>query len=130
MQKILLPIKDKYSQDILSEKKKFELRRNIPKQVVEKIVIYSTSPVKKVVGEAWVKTIHELPLSKLWDLTKESNSVSEEEFYSYYKGKKKGFAYEISKVRKFKNKKSLSEYNINYVPQGFVYLKYENDRKH
>lgn len=122
MQKILLPIKDKYSQAILAKTKNFELRRTIPKKKVDVIVIYSTFPVKKVVGQAFVKYIHKLALNELWNLTKGKNFVSEDEFYLYYSNKSFGYAYEIADVEIFDEPKTLEDYKISYSPQGFVYL--------
>lgn len=47
---IILSIHPEYVEKILAGEKTVELRRLLPRQNVEKIYIYSTSPVKKIVG--------------------------------------------------------------------------------
>lgn len=121
MCKIILPIKKKYSRDILDGIKKYELRRSIPKRNVDNILIYETAPTSKVVGEIKIIVTHHLPLKQLWDLTKKSNSLTKKEFLAYFTGKKKGYAYEVSSIREFKRPMSIKRYGFNFPPQGFVY---------
>ena len=45
---ILLPIKPEYVNKIIEKTKLYEYRKNKCKKKVDKIVIYSTSPVKKL----------------------------------------------------------------------------------
>jgi len=50
--KVLLSIKPKYAEMILSGEKKYEFRRAIFKKPgISKVVIYASSPVSKVIGE-------------------------------------------------------------------------------
>ena len=44
---ILLPIKPEYANKIVDQTKLYEYRKSICKRNIDKIVIYSTSPVKK-----------------------------------------------------------------------------------
>ena len=48
---VLMSIKPKYVEKILSGEKKYEYRKTLLKKDVESILVYSTSPVKKVVCE-------------------------------------------------------------------------------
>ena len=54
MSKILIPIKPEYVDKILSGNKKYEYRKIKPKRKVDKMIIYSTYPIMKVVGEVEV----------------------------------------------------------------------------
>ncbi|HDT8147195.1 TPA: hypothetical protein RD696_002696, partial [Enterococcus faecalis] len=54
MSTILLSIHPKFVDKIMTGEKKFEFRRVIAKRNPNKIIIYSTSPVCKVIGEAEV----------------------------------------------------------------------------
>ena len=121
MCKIILPIKKKYSDDILNGSKRFELRRSIPRIAVNDILIYETAPMSKVVGRIKISDTHFLPLEALWKLTKGSNSLTKKEFMDYFIGKKKGYAYEVKTFKRFKRPMSLKRYGINFAPQGFVY---------
>ena len=57
MCKILLSINPEHVENILSGTKKYEFRKVQCKETVDKIVIYSTYPVMKVVGEVDVLDI-------------------------------------------------------------------------
>jgi type I restriction enzyme S subunit len=65
---VLLSIKPKYAELIKSGFKKYEFRRKFFKKTGGcKIFIYSTSPVKKIIGAFDASTIYEdLPL-KIWN---------------------------------------------------------------
>ena len=67
--KVLLSINPEYVEKIFSGEKKYEFRRNIFKRKnIKSIIIYSTSPVKKVVGEFYIEEIIEDLPEKLWEL--------------------------------------------------------------
>jgi predicted transcriptional regulator len=71
MKTILLSIKPEYANKILLGTKKYEYRTRVPKSQISGIFIYSTSPVKKIIGYVKVIGITMLPLDDLWDKTKE-----------------------------------------------------------
>ena len=64
-----MSIKREYVEKILSGEKCFEYRKVAPKLNVDKIIIYSTSPIKKVVGEVVVKNILIEDKEELWNKT-------------------------------------------------------------
>ena len=51
MSVILLSIKPEYCRKIFEGTKKYEFRKHLAQNDVEKIVVYSTAPEKKVIGE-------------------------------------------------------------------------------
>jgi len=57
MRTILLSIKPKYSKLIFDGSKKFEFRKIIAKKAVDKIIVYSSSPDKVIIGEVYVTGI-------------------------------------------------------------------------
>ena len=123
MCKILMPINPCYVEEILSGRKKYEYRKIKPKRNnIEKIIIYSTSPVKKVVAEVEVEAIIEETLEKVWELTKDYSGITKQTYYNYYKNKEKAIVYKLGRVKKYEEPKNLSEFGINYIPQSFVYL--------
>lgn len=121
--KVLLSINPEYVEKIFSGEKKYEFRRNIfKKQDIKSIVIYSTSPVKKVVGEFIIdEIIQDLP-HKLWELAPENTGISEEKFYKYFANKEKGYAIKIGKLIRYKTMKNLQDFSIKSAPQSFVYV--------
>ena len=81
--KILLSIKPKYVEKIVSGEKKYEFRQTIFKrEQVDTIVVYSSGKVGKLIGEIKFKTIlSDTPLN-IWNKTKEEAGLSKEDFYS------------------------------------------------
>jgi len=125
MSTILLPIKPKYAEMILNGEKDIEFRKSFPKQDVDKIVIYATAPISRIVGEVEVKEqVEERYRDAIicpylcWFY---KVGISEAELKKYYEWKEYVYYYVLGKVTKYD--KSLSELGINYVPQNFVYLR-------
>ena len=123
MSKILMSIKPVYVEKILSEEKCYEYRKTLPKKEnIDKIIIYSTSPVKKVVGEVEVKKIHILEKEELWNKTKEKSGTTKEFYDLYFKNKDIAIAYELGEIKIYNPYKDLSDFGINFAPQSFIYL--------
>lgn len=121
--KVLLSIKPEYVEKIFSGEKKYEFRRNIFKRKnIESIIIYSTYPVKRIIGEFEIeKIIQDLP-ENLWNLSPENTGISKKDFFKYFKNKEKGYAIKIGRLIKYEKMKTLSDFSINYAPQSFIYI--------
>ena len=127
MCKILMPINQKYVDEILSKRKKYEYRKiKAKRNNVNKIVIYSTSPVKKVVAEVDVNAIIEENPEKLWEMTKNESGITKEFYDHYYQNKNKAIAYKLGNIKIYDKPKNLSDIGINYFPQSFIYLDDKN----
>ena len=124
MSKILLSINPQYVDNILSGVKKYEYRTKVAKQDVDALVIYSTSPVKHVIGEVKVIEVLELPPEALWEETKDYSGITKAFFDSYFKDRDITYAYHLGEVTVYKEPLGLSHYGIKAPPQSFVYLKY------
>ena len=123
MCKILMPINPEYVDEILAGRKKYEYRKIKAKRSnIDKMLIYSTSPIMKVVAEVAIKSIIEESPEALWEMTKHKSGISKDFYNKYYKDKEIAVAYELGEIKKYDNPKSLNEIGIDYVPQSFVYL--------
>lgn len=120
--RILIPIKPCFSNKILSGEKKYEYRRIKPKKNINKLVIYSTSPVSSIVGEVQVLEIIEDDVYKVWNMTHDYSGISFEDYCTYYKGKDRAVAYKLGKVLIYDMPLKLNDLGINYVPQSYIYL--------
>ncbi len=122
--KVLLSIKPEFVERIFSGEKKFEYRKAIfKKQGIKNIVIYSTMPEGKVVGEFSVGKIHKSSPSELWDKTKKYSGVNKSFYDSYFEDRENGYAIEISDVIKYDTPMTLSALGENiFAPQSFRYL--------
>lgn len=120
---ILMPINPQYVDEILAGRKKYEYRKIKAKKVnVDKMIIYSTSPIMKVVAEVDIKEILEEEPEKLWEMTKSESGITKSFYNKYYKNKNIAVAYKLGKIKIYNEPKNLNEIGINYVPQSFVYL--------
>ena len=106
----------------LKKTKLYEYRKNICKKDIDKIVIYSTSPVKRNIVEVEVKSVISNTPSKLWDETKQYSGISKAKYMKYFENKDIAFAYELGKVVVYESPKKLEDIGINYYPQSYVYL--------
>lgn len=122
MCKILMSIKPQYSDKIFSGVKKYEFRRKVSKLQVDKIIVYSSSPEKKVIGEVEVINVVCKPINDLWKLTKEFAGISFDDFRNYFLGCDVAYAYELGKVTRYKKPKSLLDFDISFSPQSYVYV--------
>lgn len=119
---VLMSIKPEYVQGILSGKKRYEFRKVACKRSVDRIYIYSTVPVQKVVGEAEVAEILIEKPDVLWQLTSAWAGVDKVFFDSYYEDRDQAVAYRLINVKKYRKPKSLSEMGIRTAPQSYQYI--------
>lgn len=125
MCKILMSINPIYADKILSGTKKYEYRKvKVKKDKVNKIVIYATYPIMKVVGEVEVKDILEETPEKLWNVTKEYSGVTKQFYDNYFNKSSKAIAYKLGKIEKYDEPKKLEDVGVKCVPQSFLYLDY------
>lgn len=122
MASILLSIKPEYVERILSGSKKYEFRKRLANKSVSKILMYSTAPIMKVVGEVQIlETISASPTA-LWKSTKKFAGISGDKYREYYKDCKVAYAYRLGQVTRYEPPKELSEFNVKFPPQSFIYL--------
>jgi len=123
MCRILMPINPEYVDEILAGRKKYEYRKiKAKRNNVDKMIIYSTSPIMKVVAEVDIKEILEEDPEKLWEMTKNESGISKDFYNKYYKNRDTAIAYKLGTIKIYDKPKNLDDIGINYVPQSFVYL--------
>ena len=84
MSTILLSIKPEYVERIFKGTKKYEFRKHLAQKNVSKIVIYSTFPVMKIVGEVQVKETLAMSKTSLWEKTKKEAGISRSKYREYF----------------------------------------------
>lgn len=122
MKKILISIKKEYVDRIISGQKKYEFRTRVAKSDISELIIYCTIPTKKIVAEAEILEILELPKEEMWKYTQEFAGISKESFMKYFSKNKISYAYKLGKITIYEQVKDLNEYGIKHAPQSFVYL--------
>ncbi len=122
MCKILLSINPEHVQNIMDGNKRYEFRKVDCKRDVSHIMIYSTYPVKMIVGEASVKRKLVCSPEDMWERTQAGAGIEREFFNEYYDGCEKAVAFELENVKEFDRPRSLEEYGIRQAPQSFIYM--------
>ncbi len=122
MSSVLMSIKPEFVASILSGKKEYEYRKTVCKQSVDKIYIYSTVPVQKVVAEAEVEEVLICAPSKLWEITQGESGIDKEFFDKYFENKEEAVAYKLTNVKKYKRPKMLIEFGVKNAPQSYRYV--------
>jgi len=117
---ILISIKTKYADMILSGEKTIEIRN---KPIVRKgsnvhAYIYSSGIAKKVVGDC---RLHSYGLMTVDDDEFINACVTETDFYKYTKGKESAYCYYISSVHPYREPLDLSYFGFKRAPQSWSY---------
>ncbi|MBF0329950.1 MAG: hypothetical protein HQL10_12390 [Nitrospirae bacterium] len=121
--KVLLSIKPEYAEKILDGEKKYEFRRTVFRDTsIKKVVIYASSPIKRVIGEFEIDSIIALGIDALWKKTMHCAGIEKDFYYNYFYGKKIGYAIKVKKTRRYRKHIGLNELNVKYPPQSFLYL--------
>lgn len=118
----LMSIHPRWADAILEGTKTVELRRQAPKRRLSHLVIYSTSPVCRIVGWAAVKDVHRGTPTQLWNRWNSVADVTRSEFRSYFDGSKAGFAICLGPVRRIDQPLELEAIGLERPPQSFQYL--------
>lgn len=120
--KIVISINPEHVDNILKGIKKYEYRKIAAKHDISAIVIYETTPVKRIVAEAEIAEVLMLPPEELWSTTKDASGISKKFFDEYFAGREIAYAYRLGKVKVFETPKYLADYGIKSAPQSFVYI--------
>jgi predicted transcriptional regulator/DNA-binding XRE family transcriptional regulator len=125
---IIISIRPRYSEKILEGKKTVELRRRFPTSGPKGAVayIYSTSPVRAIVGRVNISDVVKLPISEIWERYAKYAYIEKRDFDSYFAGVKEGFALEFDNVKSLRRPLDLFELRERFSfnpPQSFQYAK-------
>ena len=122
--KVLLSIKPEFAYKIFDGTKKFEFRKSIFKNAnVRDVVVYASSPVQKVIGEFSNAEILNDDVETIWNETARYSGITRNFYMSYFSNKDKAYAIKIGKTKRYRQARDLSDYNLNFAPQSFAYLK-------
>ena len=93
-----LPIKPIYAERLVSGEKFFEYRRRPISPDVTHIIVYASSPLKKIIGVVEVRQVHSGAPSATWVETLHGAGITEQEFHSYFAGRTIAYAIEIKPI--------------------------------
>lgn len=122
METILLAIKPEYVERIFSGIKHYEFRKRLPRKDIEKIIVYATHPIMKVIGEVEVVDYIFGSPTAVWEQTKKNAGISREKYREYFKDCKTAYAFHLGKTKIYDEPKVLNDFGITTAPQSFVYI--------
>lgn len=123
---VVLSIRPQYSSKILEGEKTVELRRRFPVSAPRGAIayIYSTSPVRAMVGLAEIRQILKLPIEQIWTEFGGSASIGRDDFLNYFQGLEFGFVLVLDEARPLARSIPLDELRERFdfePPQSFLY---------
>ena len=95
----VLSIKPEYVREIIAGHKCYEYRRKVFSRSVEKVYIYASSPVCKVVGEFYPVRILAGTPAEIWQKTFESSGITKKLFEDYFEGRNVAYAISIQNLK-------------------------------
>ena len=122
MSKILISINPEHVEKIIAGIKKYEYRTKVAKKDIDAIIIYCTSPMKKVLAEVKIKSILADTPENLWQMTKDYSGITKEFFDSYFKNRDIAYAYELGEILKYNQPKELIDFGCIAAPQSYMYV--------
>src|ERR1700742_3873226 len=123
---VVLSIHPQYSSKIIDGSKTVELRRRFPMSAPQGTIayIYSTSPVRALVGRAEIANVVKLPVRDIWKRYSESAFIEKADFKTYFSGLDEGYAIKFANARPLKRQLELAELRERFnfePPQSFLY---------
>lgn len=120
---MFLPIKPKYINLILTGIKTVEYRRRPPQQPVSIVVLYSSSPIKRIVGLAEVLEVSCGRKEVIWASTSSQGGINRKEYDDYFSGSDMSCVLKLGKVLKLASPLTPSAIKRNFkVPQSYTYV--------
>ena len=123
MKKIIISINPEHVNNIINGTKRYEYRTKAAKKDVNKLIIYETMPIKKIVAEAEIVEVLSIDPNTLWEQTKDYSGISKKFFDEYFKNRSVAYAYKLGKVKVYDEPKSLIEFGLRTAPQSFAYAR-------
>jgi predicted transcriptional regulator len=121
--KVLISVKPQFALKIFDGTKKYEYRKRIFKNSgVNTVVVYASSPMKKVIGEFTIDKIMEEEPEVLWEMTKKHSGITKDYFDKYFLNKDCAFAIKVKDFIRYKVPKELKDFELKFAPQSFVYI--------
>jgi predicted transcriptional regulator len=124
---ILFSVRPKYASKIIEGTKTVELRRRFRENAVSGALalIYSSSPVRAVVGCARIKYVSRLSIAQIWKQYGGAACITRDDLYAYFSGLKFGFAIILESVQPLARQLDAGELRVQFgivPPQSYRYV--------
>ncbi len=120
---IILSIHPQYIKKILSGEKQYEYRKRIPVDI-RYLVVYETSPLKKIVALIEIDSIIKDSPENIWSETYKHSGISEKFFFDYFKNNQIAYAIKFRNVYQLPTPQDITRLkNITCAPQAYTYIR-------
>lgn len=121
---VILSIKPCFCASIFKGLKLYEYRKKVFKHSdVDKVYVYASKPISKIVGYFTIKRIISDTPSMIWSQTHEHGGITKKQFNEYFKGHSVTHAIEIDEVVKLDTPINPKQVIKNFTaPQNYCYL--------
>ena len=121
---VLMSIKPKYADAIFKGEKRVEFRKVCFKETVTHVYVYSSTPIRQIIGYFTIERIEKDSPEKLWNRYSSVSAIQREEFFNYFSGVSRGYAIVVKDIHPFKNGLTIQDvFSSNYVvPQNYRYI--------
>lgn len=114
----ILSIKPQFVEEIKAGRKRYEYRKSVFKQPVEKVYVYASAPVSMIIGEFQpVDVIHGNP-EEVWKKTKQYSGITKKFFDAYYEGRSVAYAIVIQNFVEYEKPRKIPF----QAPQSYRYV--------
>jgi len=124
---VILSIRPNFCNMIFSGQKKYEYRKRVFKRTdIDKVYIYASKPICKIVGYFTIAAMIEDNPTEIWEITHKGSGISKEYFDAYFKNSDTAYAIKISQVVKLDTPIDPKEVIKDFhAPQNFMYVNYD-----
>lgn len=106
----LFAVKPEFADALINGRKEFELRRTRPSlRAGDVVYVYSTSPVKAVIGSFLCGEIVEGSPTGIWSEIGQGTELTRRRFRDYFRQAGRAYAIEVTSPRKFAQPLTLSD---------------------
>lgn len=124
---VILSIRPNFCKMIFSGQKKYEYRKRVfTRSDVDKVYIYATKPICRIVGYFTIAAMIEDSPNVMWQMTHEGSGITKEYFDAYFKNCDMAHAIKIGEVVKFDTPIDPKKVIKNFTaPQNYRYVDYD-----
>lgn len=120
----LFSIKPQYAHAILDGSKEVEFRRTSLAPDVSHVVIYATSPIKKVIGTFEVAGVERALPEALWRTYRSVGAIARDDYTGYFEGTDTAYAIKVRSPQQLLHPLDLSDLSPGLrAPQSYQYLR-------
>ena len=114
----ILSIKPHFVEEIKAGRKRFEFRKTVFKQQVEKVYVYASAPVSMIIGEFQPVDVVMGTPAEVWKQTERYSGITKEFFDEYFKGRRVAYAIVIQNFVEYETPRRIPF----QAPQSYRYV--------